>query len=176
MTASANKIDASEIGGWLRDQGWKISNRFHPKGGIHFEVESQESTETFHLYSPQDGSLVFVTDYNLSPRQIWRLTRLEWHEYLDLVWELRRALFSEHFYHRLNPAGCELRQVRAGRQLWDPEITKNEVLQTSVRMLDLHRYLHSLLESHLSTVEPWELESNKARPPPPGDRPTVPVG
>lgn len=166
-------MEHNEVFSWLSEQGWKVQRVFHPADDISFVVTAES---TFRLYRPRDGSLVFLTNYHLSPRQLLRLVQLTWQEYLDLIWELRSTLFSDGFYFHLRPSGCELRFVEIGLQLWEPALTKNTVLQSCLRVSDIPALLHSLLEKHLSAVETWKPESEQALVKPPGDKPIVHLG
>lgn len=156
---------------WLVEQGWLVSRKFHPTGGLNFEVTNGLTTIT--LYRPKDRSLVFLTTYSLSERQLIRLLALNRSQYLDLIWKLKTLIMSNGFILELLPRGAELNAIRIGTQIWEPDINKNNVLSITLRMLNFPELIHAFLESQLSVIVSWELESFKALVQPPGDKPTV---
>ena len=113
------------------------------------------------------------TSYSLSEVQLIRLLELDRTQYLDLIWKLKVVVKSGGFMLELLPRGAELTHVRVATQLWEPAITKNEVLRSALRMLGLSELVHAVLESRLSVIAPWELESTRALVAPPGDKPVV---
>jgi hypothetical protein len=155
----------------MAEQGWGVSSQFHPQRGLHLEVTDGRST--IWLYRPKDRSLVIHTSYSLSERQLIRLFELDRAQYLDLIWKLKTVVKSGGFVLELLPHGAELTHVRAAVQLWEPAISKNSVLRDALRMLGLPELIHAVLESRLSVIAPWELESPRALVSPPGDKPIV---
>ena len=156
---------------WVIEQGWSVSSEFHPIGGVHLEVTNGQ--RAIWLYRPKDRSLVIHTVYQLSERQFVRLLELDRAQYLDLIWQLKTVVMTGGFVLQLLPHGAELTHVRAAVQLWEPAITKNNVLKDALRMLGLPELIHATLESRLSAIAPWELESTRALAASPGDKPVL---
>lgn len=159
------------IAGWLIEQGWEVSPRFHPQQGLHLEVA--HGLSTIWLYRPNSQSLVIHTSCSLSERQLIRLLELTRAQYLDLIWKLKTVVKTGGFTLHLLPHGAELTHIQAAVQLWEPGITMNEVLKDCMRLLGLPDLIHAVLESRLSVIAPWELESTRALVAPPGDKPVV---
>lgn len=161
------------FGEWLSEQGWCTSREFHPLGGLHLRVTNGRSV--IWLYRPKDQSLVIRTTYSLSERQLVRLLELDRAGYLNLTWSIKVGALSAGLVIELLPHGAELTDVTATIQLWEPAITKHNVLTSSLRMLQFQEFFHAILESHLSSIASWEVESLRALVPPPGDKPVLRV-
>lgn len=158
---------------WLVEQGWIVSRKFHPRGDLNVDISNGHTI--ISLYRPLDQSLVFMTTYSLSERQLIRLLALNRSQYLDLIWKLKTLVMSEGFVIDLLPRGAELCSIRIAMQIWEPDTTKNNVLRNALRMLNFPELIHAFLESQLSVIAPWELESFGALVQPPGDKPTMRV-
>lgn len=167
----SNRPEIDPVVGWLAEQGWRVSSQFHPQQGLHLEVSDGHTI--IWLYRPKGGSLVIHTSYDLSERQLIRLLEMDRAQYLDLIWKLKMVVLSGGFVLQLLPHGAELTHVRAAVQLWEPGITKDNVLKNALRMLGLRELVHAVLESRLSEIAPWELESIRALVAPPGDKPVL---
>lgn len=158
---------------WLVEQGWIVSRKFHPRGELNVDINNGHTIMS--LYRPMDQSLVFMTTYSLSERQLIRLLALNRSQYLELIWKLKTLVMSDGFILNLFPRGAELYTIRIAMQIWEPDITKNKVLSNVLRMLNFPELIHAFIESQLIVIAPWELESFRALVQPPGDKPTVRV-